>query len=114
LFKNYLKLVGKRSPPGDAEVFCVAEQWALDQMAEVRSTGQAKTMLGAIRHLRDNLNSPDKGVANKAERQGLSIMIQGSAAEQTKLVEGAVWNAGILDKFDCSYIASIHDEIVRL
>ena len=95
-----------------AEVFCVAEQWALDQMAEVRSTGQAKTMLGAIRHLRDNLNSPDKGVANKAERQGLSIMIQGSAAEQTKLVEGAVWNAGILDKFDCSYIASIHDEIV--
>lgn len=95
-----------------AEVFCVAEQWALDQMAEVRRTGQAKTMLGAIRHLRDNLNSPDKGVANKAERQGLSIMIQGSAAEQTKLVEGAVWNAGILDRYDCSYIASIHDEIV--
>ena len=95
-----------------AAAFPTAEQWALDEMDAAARTGIVTTLLGAKRHLRELVNSSDKYTASKATRQSLSYRIQGSAAEMTKLVEGSVWQSDILEKYDCTYIASIHDELV--
>jgi DNA polymerase I-like protein with 3'-5' exonuclease and polymerase domains len=58
------------------------------------------------------LRSDDKREVVKAERQAISFRIQGSAAEMTKLAEGRMWLSDLLDKHDCEYIASIHDEVL--
>ena len=95
-----------------AEAFPVAEQWALDEMAQVKKTGTVRTMLGAVRHLREALNSEDRIISGKADRQAISFRIQGSAAEMTKLAEGRIWKASLEQKFDCEIIAPVHDEVV--
>ena len=95
-----------------AEAFPVAEQWALDEMARVKKTGTVHTMLGAVRHLREALNSDDRIVSGKADRQAISFRIQGSAAEMTKLAEGRIWKAALEQRFDCEIIAPVHDECV--
>jgi DNA polymerase I-like protein with 3'-5' exonuclease and polymerase domains len=95
-----------------AEAFPVAEQWALDEMAQVKKAGKVHTMLGAVRHLREALNSDDRIVSGKADRQAISFRIQGSAAEMTKLAEGRIWKAALEQRFDCEIIAPVHDECV--
>lgn len=95
-----------------ADAFPVAEQWALDEMAQVKKTGTVHTMLGAVRHLREALNSDDRIVSGKADRQAISFRIQGSAAEMTKLAEGRIWKAALEQRFDCEIIAPVHDECV--
>lgn len=95
-----------------ADAFPVAEQWALDEMAQVKKTGTVHTMLGAVRHLREALNSDDRLVSGKADRQAISFRIQGSAAEMTKLAEGRIWKAALEQRFDCEIIAPVHDECV--
>lgn len=95
-----------------AEAFPVAEQWALDEMAQVKKVGKVHTMLGAVRHLREALNSDDRIVSGKADRQAISFRIQGSAAEMTKLAEGRIWKAALEQKYDCEIIAPVHDECV--
>lgn len=93
-----------------AEAFPRAEEWSQEAMDDAKVTGVVKTMLGAKRHLLELINSPDKFIASKAPRQALSYLIQGSAAEQTKLAEGR--SLVLLDRFDCEFISSIHDECV--
>ena len=95
-----------------AEAFPVAEEWSQEQMELVKQTGTVKTLLGAIRHLNNEVKSPDFSTAGKAERQGISFRIQGSAAEMTKKAEGRLWKARIEKKFDCQVMFSVHDEIV--
>lgn len=95
-----------------AEAFPVSEQWALDEMSAVKHTGTVKTLLGAVRHLRNQVTSSDKYESSKADRQALSYRIQGSAAEMTKLAEGRMWKEKLEQKFDCQIIAPVHDEIV--
>lgn len=95
-----------------AEAFPVSEQWALDEMSQVKLTGVVKTLLGAVRHLGPAVTSTDRYEASKADRQALSYRIQGSAAEMTKQAEGAMWRARLEQMYDCEIIAPIHDEIV--
>lgn len=95
-----------------AAAFPVSEQWAIDEMAAVKETGIVRSMLGAVRHLRDALLSDDYATASKAERQTLSYRIQGSAAEMTKLAEGRMWSERLEQRFDCQIIGPIHDEVV--
>lgn len=93
-----------------AAAFPRVEEWSQEEMDAAARTGIVTTLLGAKRHLREAINSPDKYTASKATRQALSYRIQGSASEQTKLAEGRM--LPLLDKFDCNYIASLHDEVV--
>lgn len=95
-----------------AAAFPVAEEWAQNEMEQVKQTGKVKTLLGAVRHLGPALRSDDRYEAAKADRQAISYRIQGSAAEMTKLAEGRMWRSNLLDTFDCRYIAPIHDEVV--
>jgi len=95
-----------------AEAFPIVEEWSQAEMEAVKATGIVETMLGAKRHLRDQIMSADRYVSSKAPRQALSFRIQGSAAEMTKLAEGRLWKADLLYKYDCEYFAAIHDETV--
>ena len=95
-----------------AEAFPVSEAWALKEMEDVKQTGVSKTLLGAVRHLGPALLSEDKYEAGKAERQTLSFRIQGSAAEMTKQAEGAMWDMGLVQKYDCRVYFPVHDEVV--
>lgn len=95
-----------------AEAFPLVEHWSQQEMEAIKQTGKVHTMLGAVRHLRESINSDDRYEASKAPRQALSFRIQGSAAEMTKIAEGKFWAEGILNKFDCKYFAAVHDETV--
>lgn len=95
-----------------AEAFPVAEEWAQNEMRNVKTTGIVHSMLGAIRHLGPALMSSDYVIAGKAERQTLSYRIQGSAAEMTKLAEGRMWKKRLEERYDAEIIAAIHDEVV--
>lgn len=95
-----------------AAAFPEVEAWSLSEMEEVQATGVVKTMMGAVRHLRDAVLSHDRVISSKAPRQALSYRIQGSAAEMTKLAEGRMWSANLLSKFDCEFFGAIHDEVV--
>lgn len=95
-----------------AEAFPLVESWSQAEMESVKQTGGVFTMMGAVRHLRDAINSEDRYEASKAPRQALSFRIQGSAAEMTKLAEGKFWSEKILSRFDCKYFAAVHDETV--
>lgn len=92
--------------------FPVAAEWKQKVIHECKNTGIARTMMGAVRHLRDALNSSDGYTASKAERQGPNFKVQGSGAEQTKRASGGAWKADLIFKHDCEYIGNIHDEVV--
>jgi hypothetical protein len=85
-------------------------QWKESVRQRVMNSGYAKTMLGARRHLTKLMF--DRATANKASRQGPNFEIQGSAAEQTKLAMGRVWDSNVCYDYDCRFIAPIHDELV--
>ena len=90
----------------------MAAEWKQKVVEESKNTGIVRTMMGAVRHLRDALNSSDGYTASKAERQGPNFKVQGSGAEQTKRASGGAWKAGLIFKHDCEYIGNIHDEVV--
>jgi DNA polymerase I-like protein with 3'-5' exonuclease and polymerase domains/5'-3' exonuclease len=94
------------------EQFPRAEAWKKEVIAnEVNRQGYSTTMLGARRHLREAVTSTNRIESSGAERQGVNFKIQGSCAEQTKLTEGRVWDAGIPFKYDCRYMFPVHDEL---
>lgn len=94
------------------ETFAVAEQWKEDVKDEAKVDGFVRTKLGAMRHLAELLNSDDRFIASKAERQAVNFKIQSSGAEMTKKAEGRMWRANLLENFDCVYIGPVHDEVV--
>lgn len=85
--------------------------WKQQVIDDARSTGTVRTMLGAVRHLRDAFMSSDRSVASKAERQAVNTKVQGSSAEMTKMAEGKMWEARLEQRFDAQIIGPIHDEI---
>jgi DNA polymerase I-like protein with 3'-5' exonuclease and polymerase domains/5'-3' exonuclease len=89
-----------------------AVQWKLEVVSEVKAAGFVVTKLGARRHLAPLLNSDDKWIASKADRQAVNFLIQSSSAEMTKLAEGRMWLANLVNRFDCQIIGPIHDEVV--
>jgi DNA polymerase-1 len=95
-----------------ADAFPLVESWSQREMEEVKVTGKTYTMLGAVRHLREAVQSEDRYEASKAPRQALSFRIQGSAAEMTKIAEGKIFKRGILTRYDAEYLAAVHDELV--
>ncbi len=96
-----------------AEAFRVAEAWKEDIIVRTaHDLGYVRSRLGAKRHLAPLLDSKERYISSKAERQASNFRIQGSAAEMTKLAEGRIWRSGILDRYDATVIGPIHDEIV--
>lgn len=94
------------------EMFPVASEWKQAVIAEARMKGFVRTMMGAVRHLRDALMSDDKWEASKAERQAVNFKVQGSSAEMTKMAEGRMWKCGLFFRYDAVCYGPIHDEVV--
>ena len=92
--------------------FPEAKAWKEDVVEECKSSGYVLSKLGARRHLTSLLNSEDRFIASKADRQAVNFKIQSSSAEMTKLAEGRAWTNGLLNSYDCEYIGPIHDELV--
>jgi DNA polymerase I-like protein with 3'-5' exonuclease and polymerase domains len=86
--------------------------WKDSVIAEAKQRGYVCTKLGARRHLRELLQSPDRYTANKAERQAVNFKVQSSSAEMTKAAEGRMWQADLESRFDCEIIGAIHDEVI--
>lgn len=91
-------------------MFPKVETWKDSVRQRVASTGYARTLMGARRHLAKLMF--DGATANKAARQGPNFEIQGSSAEQTKLAMARVWDSGVCYDYDCRFIAPVHDEVV--
>lgn len=92
--------------------FPVAAEWKDEVIKEARAFGCVRTKGGAVRHLRDNLNSMDGYTASKAERQSVNFKVQSSAAEQTKRAYGSAWKRRLSFKYDAVFVGPIHDEVV--
>lgn len=94
------------------DMFPIVKEWKEETIAEAKKKGVVRTMLGAVRHLRDALMSDDRFEASKAERQAVNFKVQGSSAEQTKEAEGRMWRRGLFFRYDAVCYGPIHDEIV--
>lgn len=92
--------------------FTRALAWKLEVQEEARARGYVTTKLGARRHLAAALNSEDRYISSKADRQAVNFKIQSSSAEMTKLAEGRMWRAGLFVKFDAVCYGPIHDEVL--
>ena len=94
--------------------FAVAAEWKENGLKkQAHELGYVTTKMGAKRHLAPLLDSDDRSVSSKAERQAVNFRIQGSCAEMTKLAEGRLWRAGLFTgKYDAVCYGPIHDEIV--
>lgn len=86
--------------------------WKNAVVVEARNKGFVRTMMGAVRHLREAFNSNNSYEASKAERQAVNFKVQGSAAEQTKRAYGSAWKRGLIFRYDCVFIGPVHDEVV--
>lgn len=94
------------------ETFARVVEWKQELIAFARKHGYIRSRMGAVRHLAALLNSDDRWEASKAERQAVNYRVQGSCAEQTKLAEGLMWQAGLSYKYDAAIYGPIHDEVV--
>jgi DNA polymerase-1 len=89
-----------------------AKEWKQEVQDEAKEKGFVTTKLGARRHLAAALNSEDRYISSKADRQAVNFKIQSSSAEMTKLAEGRMWRQGIFVDFDAVCYGPIHDEVV--
>ena len=94
--------------------FQVAAQWKeVELIRKAHEDGFIRSRMGAKRHLAELLDSKDRYISSKAERQAVNFRIQGSCAEQTKLAEGRMWRAGLFTgRFDAVCYGPVHDEVV--
>ena len=92
--------------------FPVVSEWKSTVIAEAKKLGTVRTMLGAVRHLREALVEGDSWTKSKAERQAVNFKVQSSSAEMTKLAEGRMWKSNLGFRFDAKYLGPVHDECV--
>jgi DNA polymerase I-like protein with 3'-5' exonuclease and polymerase domains len=95
-----------------AAMYPIAEQWKATIREEVKEHGVVRTMMGAVRHLSDQLLNGTNFEKSKAERQAVNFKVQGAAGEQTKLAEGRMWRDNLAYDFDAVCYGPIHDELV--
>jgi DNA polymerase I-like protein with 3'-5' exonuclease and polymerase domains/5'-3' exonuclease len=89
-----------------------SETWKKDELIpEARRVGYSRTLMGGRRHLAEAYRGKS-WEARRGDRQAVNYRIQGSCAEMTKQVMGAIWCSDILDRFDVAFFAPIHDELV--
>jgi DNA polymerase-1 len=93
-------------------MFPGVETWKDEVRQRLMSNGYVTTLMGARRHLAASVTHPDKWIAERAGRQGPNFMIQGSAAEMTKLALARLWKSGVFIDPEVRFYFPVHDEIV--
>lgn len=90
------------------EIYELKEQ--IIETCSSRDPHYVKTLMGGMRRLTD-INSPVKGLRERAERQAVSAVIQGSAADLIKMALVRTDSHPDLGD-DAHIILTVHDEIV--
>lgn len=93
-------------------MFPGVETWKDDVRSRLLHDGYVTTMMGARRHLAHAVLAEDKWEAERAGRQGPNFMIQGSAAEMSKLAMTRLWKSGVMFRCNARFIGPVHDELV--
>lgn len=79
---------------------------------QVSGTPYVETIFGRRRYLPD-LNSNDRGLLSRAERQAFNTVIQGSAADIMKLAIVRAHSC-FIDEPDINVLLTVHDELVTV
>lgn len=79
--------------------------------ADCRRTGYVQTILGRYRRL-SGINSSDRGVVAESERQSVNSIIQGSAADGTKLAMLTASTDPLLKRLGARMLLQVHDELI--
>ncbi len=85
------------------------DKWKTKHGLEIQAQGYAETFLGAKKHIIPLLKFSDFA---HVIRSALNFRIQSSSAEMTKLVMGAIWRAGMMQRYDVQFYYPVHDELV--
>ncbi len=83
-----------------------------EQIALALERGYVETIFGRRRFIRDELQSPDGGVAANARNNAINTPIQGSAADIVKLAMLRVHERLRDSKLDAHLLLQVHDELV--
>jgi DNA polymerase-1 len=83
-----------------------------EQIALALDRGYVETIFGRRRFIRDELQSPDGGVAANARNNAINTPIQGSAADIVKLAMLRVHERLRESKLDAHLLLQVHDELV--
>jgi DNA polymerase-1 len=83
-----------------------------EQLRLAMERGYVETILGRRRHIRDELTSPDGGVAANARNNAINTPIQGSAADIVKKAMIEVHRRLATSKLDARLLLQVHDELV--
>lgn len=94
------------------EAFPGYERWKEQVRNDLSRDGYTVTLMGARRHLADEIFGGDGFTRSRAERQGPNFKIQGSCGEQTRLAMGRIWERGTFHKYNARFYFPVHDELV--
>lgn len=95
-----------------ATAFARFIEWEKEVKELAGTRGYTTTMMGARRHLAQDIMSDNKYDRARAERQGLNAMVQSTAAEQLKLAMARVWASGVCTgRYDGRFMFPVHDEL---
>lgn len=94
-----------------AKAFPQVAKWKEKSEVNAVRSGYSSTLLGARRHIPD-LRSSETWLQQRASRQAVNYIIQGSGAEMTKLAMSRIWNNKLRERYDIRFFAPIHDELV--
>ncbi len=83
-----------------------------EQLAKAMEHGYVETLFGRRRWIRDELLSPDGGVAANARNNAINTPIQGSAADVVKLAMLRVHERLAAAGLDAHLLLQVHDELV--
>lgn len=92
------------------QTYPIVKKWINEQHKFIMKNKYVKTMLGRKRRLYKEIESKDPIEISKALRMGVNAIIQGSAADMTKLA--AIKLQPLLKELDARIVLFIHDELL--
>jgi DNA polymerase I len=92
-------------------LYAGVEAYYHDYVKWMHAHGYSETLFG-FKRLLPNLTSKRDHFVSEAERQGWNLLIQGTAAQITKIAMIRLWNAFNRYKLNTKIVLQVHDELV--
>ncbi len=87
------------------------KQFYAEAIEETRQTGYAFSLLGRRRFLPEIISMSEYD-RFRAERQAVTMQIQGTAADAAKMAMILIDEAGLEEKYGCKMLLQVHDELL--
>jgi DNA polymerase I-like protein with 3'-5' exonuclease and polymerase domains len=94
-----------------AKVFSGLGKWKAREINTAKKRGYVKTSYGNYRHL-TGLNSSDRGVSSRWERQGINSIVQGTAADILKVALTRMVEINLFKPDGPYLLATVYDEVL--